>query len=151
MLAAGMIMMTMVLSLGLKESEAGSKGTVLVSANVLPKLTQTTVRQEAVLTITKEDAAKGCVDIEAGTILHVKSNDQNGYFLNFLVDGQWIKKTDVKINGRSVSVQSGAGLIHQRFPGVNGETVQITYRLFLSPGMKPGSYQWPVMVAATLM
>jgi hypothetical protein len=83
--------------------------------------------------------------------MHIASNDQNGYFLNFYIDGQFIKATDVRINGRTVSVQAGAGLIHQPFPGISGETVEITYRLFLAPETTPGSYQWPIMVAASLM
>ncbi|HEY5594790.1 MAG TPA: hypothetical protein VIL61_06490, partial [Nitrospiria bacterium] len=62
----------------------------------------------------------------------------------------FVNEVRMIINGRSVSVSSGPALIQQPFPGKAGETLQITYRLFLSPGMNPGSYQWPVMVAATL-
>lgn len=103
------------------------------------------------LTITSESITRGYVDIPAGTTLRVKSNDKNGYLLNFYIDGMLVKEAQVSVNGRRVSVPSGLGLIHQPFPGIAGETLQITYRLFLSPGMKPGSYQWPVAVSASLL
>jgi hypothetical protein len=151
MLTAGMVVVAMVLVLGLRDSTAGSKGILQVSANVLPKLSQTMMRQEKVLKVTKENISAGYVDIEAGTVLQIKSNDPNGYFLNVLVDGQLINEAQVNINGRTISVQAGIGLINKPFPGIAGETVVITYRLILSSKTLPGSYQWPVTVIASLL
>lgn len=151
MLAGGMIAVMMTLAMGTTGYAAGKKSTITVSANVLAKLSQTMIRQERTLTITKENLEKGYVDITFGTVIYVKSNNQNGYFLDFYIDESLINEARMIINGRSVSVPSGPGLIQQPFPGTAGETLQISYRLFLSPGMKTGSYQWPVMVAATLM
>ena len=150
-LAAGIMVVAMVLVLGLGESTAGSKGILQVSATVLPKLTQTVMHQNSVLSITRENIAMGYVDIKAGTVLQVKSNDPNGYFLNFLVDGQFINEAQVNINCRTISVQPGIGLINKPSPGSAGETVLITYRLMLSSKTLPGSYQWPVTVTASLI
>lgn len=149
-LTEGMILTVLILLVGVEDSAAGNKETLFVSANVLPKLSQTTFRQPTGLTITQQDISTGYIDIEAGTELHVTSNDPNGYFLNFYFEGPVIQATDVNVNGRTVLVQAGAGLIHQPFPGISGETVEITYRLYLSPETNPGSYPWPLTVVASL-
>lgn len=148
---AVLMIMAIILQAELREAWAGNNAVVQVSAIVLPKTSQTTLRQPVGLTVTRQDIAKGYVDVEAGTVLHVTSNDKDGYFLNFSVNGELIRATDAKINGRSISIPSGSGLVHQSFPGIMGEMIQITYRLFLSSEMIPGSYQWPVTVAANMM
>jgi len=150
-LTDGMILMAMVLLVGIEASSAGNKEALFVSANVLPKLSQTTLRQPMDLTVTRQDIAKGYVDLNEGTLLHVATNDPHGYYLSFFIEGRLIQSADVKIDGRIVSVQAGTGLIHQPFPGISGETVDISYRLFLTPELIPGSYPWPILVAASLM
>jgi hypothetical protein len=150
-LTDGMILMAMILLAGIEDSAAGNKETLFVSANVLPKLSQTTLRQPTDLTITQQDIATGYINIEAGTVMHVTCNDPNGYFLNFYIEDRMINAADVKINGRIVTVQAGTGLIRQPFHGISGETVEITYRFYLAPDLKPGSYRWPLTVAASLM
>ena len=149
-LTGGMVAVMMSLAMGTVAYAAGNKASITVSANVLANLSQTMIHQERTLIVTKENLEKGYVDITSGTVIYVKSNSQNGYFLDFNIDESFVNEVRMIINGRSVSVSSGPALIQQPFPGKAGETLQITYRLFLSPGMNPGSYQWPVMVAATL-
>lgn len=151
MVVAGIMIMAMVLQAELSEAWAGNKAAVQVSATVLSKTSQTMLKQPVGLKVTRQDIAKGYVDVQAGTVLHVTSNDEDGYYLNFSINGEFIRATDVKINGRLISIPSSAALVHQPFPGLRGETIQITYRLFLSHEMIPGSYQWPVTVAANLM
>jgi hypothetical protein len=151
MVIAGMMIMAMVLQTEWTEAWAGNKAVVQVSATVLPQTSQTTLKQPAGLMVTRQDVAKGYVDVEAGTVLQVTSNDQNGYYLNFSVDGEIIRTSDVEINGRSISVSSGVGLVHQPFPGRAGAMIQISYRLFISPTVQPGLYPWPVAVAAGQM
>lgn len=140
-----------VLALASKGFAAGNKGVIEVSAAVSPRLSQATVRQERLLEITPENIAKGYVDVSVGTILRVKSNDRNGYFLRFQVNGFLVREALVNINGRVVSVSNGPGLIRQSFPGSNGETLQIAYRLYLAPQTKPGAYPWPIAVEASLI
>jgi hypothetical protein len=150
-LTGGMILMAMILPVGIEDSAAGNHETVIVSANVLPKLSQTTLRQPMDLAVTRQDIAKGYIDINEGSLLHVATNDPDGYYLNFFIEGRLIQSADVKIDGRIVSVQAGTGFIHQPLPGRSGGTVEISYRLFLTPELDPGSYPWPIMVAASLM
>jgi hypothetical protein len=150
-MTAVLIITVMVLLVGIKESSAGNNAVVMVSANILPRTSQTTLKQPTGLTVTRQDIAKGYLDVETGTVLRVTSNDNDGYYLNFRINAEFIRATDLMINGRSLSIQSGATLVHQPFPGMGGETIRISYRLFLSPEMKPGSYQWPVVVVAGLM
>jgi hypothetical protein len=125
-------------------------GVVTVSAKVAGRLTQTPVQQVRVLTINRADVEKGYVDVPAGTVLHVKSNEREGYFLHFHVDGLLIKEALLNINGQNVSVPMGNGLIHRPFTGSHGETLNMAYRLYLHPTTEPGTYPWPVAVAASL-
>jgi len=151
MVLAGMIIVGLVLVHGIKVSNAGSQGIIQVSATVLPNLSQTMMSQKKALDITNLDISKGYIDIKSGTVLQVKSNDPNGYLLIFNVDGLSIGRVEARINGRTVSVQSGIGSIHKACPGKAGETVVITYRLMLSPKTLPGTYEWPVTVIASLI
>jgi hypothetical protein len=151
MVIAGMMIMAVVLQTEWREAWAGNKAVVRVSANVLPRTSQNILRQPAGLLVTRQDVAKGYVDVKEDTVLQVTSNDQNGYYLNFSINDDVIRTSDVKINGRSISVSSGAGLVHQPFPGIAGALIRISYRLFISPSMQPGSYPWPVAVAAGQM
>jgi len=92
--------------------------------------------------------AKGFVDVSAGTVVRVRSNDLDGYYFNFSIDGQYIRATEVLMSGRSVMIPSGSGLVHQPFPGLTDATIHIGYRFFISPNMEPGTYAWPIDVSA---
>ncbi len=130
---------------------AGNKSVVMVSASVVGNLSQETLRQESLLTVTEEDLARGYIDVETGTIFKVSSNDKTGYFIQFNTDGLLLREALLTINGRAISVPAGLGLIHQPSPGLAGETLNINYRLFLNPGLKAGTYSWPIAVSALLM
>lgn len=125
-------------------------GVVTVAAKVAARLTQTPVQQAGVLTIKQADVEKGYIDIQAGTVLHVKSNEREGYFLHFHVDGLLIKEALLNINGQNVAVPMGNGLVRRPFAGVSGETLHMAYRLYLQPTAEPGNYPWPVAVTASL-
>lgn len=130
---------------------AGGKGTVQVSATIAAKLSQKKLQHPTTLRITATDAARGYLEVPAGTVMQVSTNDRDGYVLNFGFEGMMVKQAEVAINGRSVIVPAEGGLVHLPFAGLNGEMVQITYRLYLAPGTTAGSYAWPVVVAASLI
>ena len=128
---------------------AGHTGVVQVSATVAATVQHAILQQETRLLVTPEHIARGYVDAPLGTVLAVKSNDVNGYFLAVSIDSLVVREASLSINGRVVGVPFGGGLIHQDFAGRDTQTVRITYRLWLSPTVQPGSYQWPVMVEAS--
>jgi hypothetical protein len=130
---------------------AGGKGTVRVSAMIPAKLSQKTLHQPTTLKVTSADVARGYLDIPAGTVLQVSTNDRDGYVLSFAFTEMMVNQAEVRINGRSVLVPADGGLVHLPFAGLAGQTIHITYRLFLAPGTTAGSYGWPVLVAAALL
>lgn len=141
-----------VLAAGVTPAVAGGdKGRILVSAVVLGNVSQKVVQHPSQFTVTTEDLVRGFVEVPVATILEVKSNERSGYFLNFGVAAGPVRSMEVSLGNRTVVVTGLGGLVHQAYPGIAGETVQIRYRLFLSSDAAPGNYPWPVAVSASLL
>lgn len=130
---------------------ANGGGTVLVSASVSGKLSKTPIFQINRLTLTEKDIRAGFVDVPAGTIFEVRTNDRNGYRMNLHVEGSFVREAVLRINQRSVLAGPGPGIFIRTFPGEAGERISIHYRLYLSPDLKPGSYPWPVSIEPSLL
>ncbi len=130
---------------------AADQGKITVRAEILGRLSQTVVQHQSVLKVTKEDIAKGYIDIQGGTVLQVKTNTLNGYFLHVGMRDQMVSEVQVTVNGREVRVPMGGGLVHQLSPEAMHETLQIGYRIFITEGTTPGTYAWPVSISASLI
>lgn len=127
-----------------------SKATLKVSATVQARISQTLVRQESVLSVTKEQIAKGYLDVPAATLINVKTNDRNGYMLSFEVNAEIVKEVWVIDSNRTTVLSGGGGFVHQAYPGPAGEIKELSYRLYLAPGTQPGLYAWPLSLTASL-
>src|SRR4030065_1183252 len=83
-------------------SFAGSgKATIVVSATVMARISQSIIHQESTINVTQGDLRKGFVEIPSGTILQVKTNTRNGYALFFEGNNELFKKVMVVDNGRA--------------------------------------------------
>lgn len=147
--AVAAVMLSMMVLAAAPSHAAGGKGAVRISATIATTLSQKKLQHPTTLKVTAADAARGYLEVPAGTVMQVRTNDRDGYMLNFAFEGMMVKQAEVAINGRAVVVPAEGGLVHLPFAGLNGETVQITYRLYLAPGTMAGSYAWPVVVAAS--
>ncbi len=130
---------------------AGDKGKISVRAEILGHLSQTVIQDQSALTISKEDIARGYIDIQGGTVLQVKTNTATGYFLHVGMQENMVREVQVIINGRQVYVPVGGGMVHQLSPKTMQETLQIGYRIFIAEDTLPGNYAWPVSISASLI
>jgi len=142
----------LVVILGLIEySLAGNKVAVIISAHVLPKLTQRVLHQETKLYVSEMDIERGYIEVSSGTILQISTNDKGGYGLFFERYGECLKEVWVIEKGRTTVISSDGGFVYQPYSGGKVEIKEISYRLFLKENIQPGLYPFPLRVRASLI
>jgi hypothetical protein len=127
------------------------KATIVVSATVTARISQSIIHQEPAINITQGDLKKGFIEIPSGTILQVKTNARNGYALFFEGSNELFKEVMVMDKGRKVTLSPHGGFVHQPFSGSNIEVKDLSYRLQLKENIQPGSYPFPFRVKASLL
>ena len=130
---------------------AGNKTSVQVTATVQPMISQTFVQQESALVVTQENVKNGYVDVPAATVLQVRTNSRDGYFLTFELNGQIANEVWI-MDGHKTTVLTGEiGAVHQSSSGHSTQVKKVSYRFLLNPDTQPGIYTWPVHVTASLL
>jgi hypothetical protein len=133
-------------------SFAGSgKATIMVSATVIGRISQSIIHQEPRINVTEGDIKKGFIEIASGTILQIKTNTRNGYALFFEGSNELFKEVMVMVNGRTVALSSNGGFVHQPYSGSNIEMKDLSYKLQLKEDIQPGIYPFPFRVKASLL
>jgi len=108
------------------------------------------VRQPAGLYVSAEDALRGHVDVDSAIALEIVSNSRDGFMLRL----QAIHPVAGAASFRGVAtplhaVVQGGKLSISRFAGdPTVTTLRAGARIMLTPGTAPGSYPWPIAVAA---
>jgi len=91
-------------------AESG-KATIMVSANVVARISQSIIYQEPAINVTEGDIKRGFIEMVSGTILQIKTNARNGYALFFEGGNELFKEVMVKDKGRTVTLPPpGVGL-----------------------------------------
>jgi len=97
--------------------------------------------------VTEADAARGYVLIPHSIAFSVRSNSLGGYMLRFEAVQPVFSTASVSWGATEVLVQGGEAQIAQ--PYRKGITpYSATIRLNLAPGTQPGTYVWPLRIAA---
>lgn len=126
-------------------------GTLNVSARVLPVLTKSIQSGTSTISITAADIRRGYVEVHNGTILNVRTNSRDGYMITIEQSGFLFKEIWVFDGSRTVVISGRSGLIYQPYSrAMSAETRRLSYRFVLTEGMKPGTYDWPLLVSAAL-
>ncbi len=128
-----------------------SNATVMVSATVIGRISQTIIHQEPGINVTEADVKKGFIEVPSGTILEIKTNARNGYALFFEGSNELFQEVMVMVNGRTVSLSPNGGFVHQPYSGSNIEVKDLSYKLQLKEDIQPGSYSFPFRVKASLL
>jgi hypothetical protein len=128
-----------------------TKATIMVSATVVPRLSQSIIHQEPTVNVTEGDLKKGFIEIPSGTILQIKTNARNGYALLFEGSNELFKEVLVRDKGRSIALSPNGGLVHQPYSGSNIEVKDLSYKLQLKEDIQPGAYPFPFRVKASLL
>lgn len=135
------------------KAHAGGPGfstTIQISARVLARTRIDVISQAHELVVTNSDIRRGYVDVPLASRVSVKSNDPAGYLLAFeVMDGadSVFRGVSVRVGGKEVQIPLYGGWVP--LPFVRGGTVlDISYRFNLAKNAQPGTYNWPIIVAA---
>jgi hypothetical protein len=131
--------------------DAGNKASVQVTATVQPMISQIFVQQENALVITRENVKNGYVDVPAATVLQVRTNSRNGYYLTFELNGQIADEVWIMDGNKTTVLTGGIGSVHQSSKGFSTHVKKVSYRFLLHPDTQPGLYAWPINVGASLL
>ena len=127
------------------------KATIVVSATVMARISQSIIHQESTINVTQGDLKKGFIEIPSGTILQVKTNARNGYALFFEGSNELFKEVMVMDQGRTVTLSPHGGFVHQPYSEAILKLRDLSYRLQLKEDIQPGPYPFPFRVKASLL
>jgi len=118
-----------------------------VSATVIASARLQIDHQQAQISITNEDIARGYVDVPAGSRFSVATNSRTGYFVDFHPRVDMF--ASVQINGLGSPVELGAdgGTVSEGNGGLRSVAHELSYRFYLKPALNPGNYAWPLLLA----
>jgi hypothetical protein len=142
----------LVLSMAPGGARANSSKTaqIRVSATVAPYVKLDVLEQQSALSITREDVERGYVDVMAGTRLRTRTNDRNGFMVNFESRSQVFEHATVTGLGGTVEIGTNGGAVRAAYSGPETST-QVSYRFFLAPGVQSGQYPWPLQISASVV
>ena len=129
------------------DTDAAQVGQLSVSAYVPSRVVSQVEQQQAALTITAADVAKGYVEVPAGSRLRVTSNDPAGFVIDIFPRLPIF--TAVHVSTRDGSARlgpDGGGLAEHRHRGRN-VPFELSYRFELADNVQPGTYAWPLAIS----
>jgi hypothetical protein len=95
------------------------------------------------LEITRQDIARGYVDVPAAVAFRVRSNASNGYRVEFEPLGYPFTRAEIAWDGQLARVSADGSWLTRSYE--RGErTGALNVHLALAPDASPGAYPWPV-------
>lgn len=104
------------------------------------------LRQPQALEITEADVARGWVEIDHASLVQVQSNTL--WEVNFRSRSDLFRAATVKGLAGEVRLGPEGGSQPALLATKRPSSYELSYRFELAPGVKPGSYPWPVDVSA---
>lgn len=133
-----------------RASSASRSAQFRVSATVSPYVRLDVLQQQPLLTITTEDVKRGYVDVPGGTSLRTRTNDRNGFLVNFDARSNVFQRVTITGLGTAVEIGAQGGAVRAAYAGPETSS-QVGYRFFLAQGVQSGSYPWPLQISASVM
>ena len=129
---------------------AGSTtGQINVSVQVLARTILTIDSQPSTLNITADDIARGYVDLPQAVGFRVRSNSREGYSLTFQPVSFPFSAAEVRWGAQMATVEGTDWMSSLSHPYQQGGSAgSLAVRLRLASGVEPGSYAWPLQLAA---
>ena len=130
---------------------AGSSAAQMnVSVQVISRTILTIDAQPATVNVTPDDVARGYVDVPQVVAFRVLSNSRDGYSLTFHPVSYPFSAAEVRWGAQAAVVEGGDWMSSLSHPYQHGGSAgSLAVRLRLSSGVEPGSYAWPLQVAAS--
>lgn len=118
-----------------------------VSVEVIARTLLSIDSQPTTVSLTSADVARGYIDLPAAISFHVLSNARNGYSIEFQPVSGPFTQALVTWGTNTATVGSDASWMAQPYQA--GTTYgSMSVRLALAPGAAPGTYAWPLSIAA---
>jgi len=135
----------MLFLLNTTDVKAGSAiSTINVTTKVLPVVKYEIVHQEENILITEDNIERGYVDVHGAVIISVMTNSRNGYALTFFVGRDLLHEVEVLCDSVSSEIHDTNNEIYMPYEGMKYTVKEFSFRFYLSDGMMPGMYDWPV-------
>ncbi|MDP9084387.1 MAG: hypothetical protein M3N50_11570 [Pseudomonadota bacterium] len=93
------------------------------------------------------DLRRGFVDVSQPTSLVIRSNSASGYSLDLMTVTPMLSSMIVYGLDSELSLGAQGGSIVQRWQSPHVVNLNLKFRFSLAPGLKAGTYPWPVAVA----
>jgi hypothetical protein len=138
------------LSPGKARASSSKSAQMRVSATVSPYVKLDVLEQQPALAITPEDVKRGYVDVPAGTRLRTRTNDRNGFMVNFDSRSRVFERVSITGIGGPIEIGASGGAVRAAYSGPES-SAQVSYRFFLTPGVQSGEYPWPLQISASVM
>jgi hypothetical protein len=118
-----------------------------VSVTVVAHAKMQTVFQESQLKISKEDIARGFVEVASASRFSVSTNSRTGYLMEFYPIGDIFDSVQIGGLGSPVHIGADGGAIVQRGQLLASFTHELSFRFTLSQDVVPGNYPWPLQLS----
>ena len=126
---------------------ASSSAQMQVSVLVVARTILTVEQQPATIEITANDVARGYLDFPNAIAFRIRSNAANGYVLQFAAVDAPFSRAEITWNGIVLMIRAEPARINQRYQPRTTSGL-LTVRLRLAPTAVPGTYPWPIHLAA---
>jgi len=129
-------------------AEGTARGSFAVWAIGLPDGYIIMEHQETVVHVTAADVARGVVEVRGGSRYTVTTHAPGRYSLNLFHRGGLFQSVYIAgLNRAAVLGPAGALVAHQDVEAGRC-VISLDYRFMLAPGTAPGTYAWPLELAA---
>ncbi len=125
---------------------AGNTGTVKARITVAPRSELNMIYQQPEVKLTRDDIARGYIELPKGTKVEIRTNTKEGYMLVF--EGLVWPFKAIEIKGLPNELQITSHSASVQIPYRKGKTVlELSYRFVLFESAKPGTYAWPLVLS----
>ena len=104
--------------------------------------------QENVIHVTAADVARGVVEVRGGSRFVVTAHSASSYSLNLFHRGALFQSVHIAGLNRAAALGPAGALVAHQDVEAGRRVISLDYRFMLSPGTVPGTYAWPLELAA---
>lgn len=128
---------------------ASASSSMTVGLFIPPRAFLTVQSAPQDLIVTRDDVARGYVEVPRAMRALAQTNTKKGWILGVRVFGGPFRAVEVTGLGESAALGPDGGAVPVDYPGTNGRVpIELGYRFVLEAGAQPGAYPWPVTLTA---
>lgn len=129
---------------------AGSSAQVGVGATVLRHVSLRVLQLPDSIQITAADIQRGYVDVSVTSRLEIRSNSPAGFMLSIESQAEFARGTEIRGLGGTTAFGRFGGVLMVKGAAVGGmhtTPVELSFRVLLSDGARPGQHAWPLQIS----